>query len=473
LVVVTLVVLVASGCGRDNETTDAAPEGETTTTAAAADAQGLDAGAFGDLGVICQPGDGDAAPADGADPGVTADSIQIGTFSDPGFSGRLGLNQELFDTAEAFTKWCNEKGGIHGRTIDLKLRDAKLTEFQQRVIEACDEGDFLSVGGGAVFDDTGQADRLACGLPVIPGYLVTATAADADLALEPVPLPGDEQPFGHLRYLAEKYPDTIENVGIFTGSLDTTIAVANRNKEAMEANGFKIVYEGQYNPQGETSWRTFIEAQRSAGVKGLYWVGEPANLAAFLTEAASVGMTYDWVTADANHYDPAILDAGAAAQNLYVRTVFYPFLDEEQAKENPATEQYRELINQYDEGGKIAALGAQGLSSWLLFAKAANECGAELTRDCVWEKASAITEWTGGGLHAKQNLETQCASECVAVVTVVDGNFQLVDDLEPNDGIYQCDPKNVVALMGDYGTGAKCPNPAFADDPKPSNCANG
>ncbi len=84
----------------------------------------------------------------------------------------------MFDTAEAFTNWCNEHGGINGRTIDLKLRDAKLTEFQQRVIEACDEGDFISVGGGAVFDDTGQPDRLACGLPIIFGYAVTAQASD-------------------------------------------------------------------------------------------------------------------------------------------------------------------------------------------------------------------------------------------------------------------------------------------------------
>jgi hypothetical protein len=90
----------------------------------------------------------------------------------------------------------------------------------------------------------------------------------------------------------------------------------------------------------------------------------------------------------------------------------------------------------------------------------------------VWEKASAITEWTGGGLHAKQNLETQGASQCVAVVHVVDGKFQLVDDLDPNDGIYLCDPKNVATLKGDYGTGAQCPNPAYASDPKPSNCAN-
>ena len=125
---------------------------------------------------------------------MTADSLQVSTFSDPGFQGRLGLNQELFDTADAFTSWCNEHGGIHGRKIVLEKRDAKLAEYQQRVIEACDQGDFFMVGGGAVFDDTGQQDRLACGLPAIPGYVVTPAAIEADLSIQPVPIPNNEDP---------------------------------------------------------------------------------------------------------------------------------------------------------------------------------------------------------------------------------------------------------------------------------------
>ncbi|HEX5094615.1 MAG TPA: branched-chain amino acid ABC transporter substrate-binding protein, partial [Acidimicrobiia bacterium] len=106
-----------TACSRDKETTESS-DAESATTASEGqssnNAQGLDAGAFGDLGVICQPGDGATASSSTSDPGVTADSVQISTFSDPGFSGRLGLNQELFDTAEAFTKWCNEHGGING-----------------------------------------------------------------------------------------------------------------------------------------------------------------------------------------------------------------------------------------------------------------------------------------------------------------------------------------------------------------------
>ena len=470
LALASALVLVVAACGRDSESTNA-DEGGSSSTTAAAESEGLDAGAFGDLGVLCQGApDGETLKA-GTDPGVTADSIQVSTFSDPGFTGRLGLNQEMFDTAEAFTSWCNEHGGINGRKIVLKERDAKLTEFQQRVIEACDEGDFMSVGGGAVFDDTGQTDRLACGLPIVYGYAVTATAADADLAIQPIPNPGNQQPIGAMKYLEKAFPGSTDAVGIFTGAIETTQVVAARNKEAMTQLGWKTVYEGTYNPQGEPTWRPFLEPMRNNGVKGLYWVGEPTNLSKLLSEAASLGIKFDWILTDANHYDAQVTSVGDAADGTYVRTAFYPFLDPAAAAENPASAQYLDLIDRYDPGGKIANLGAQGLSAWLLFAKAANECGADVTRDCVWEKAKAIDEWTGGGLHAPQNLKTGDASNCFALLKVEGGKFVPEDAIEPTDGIFNCADGNVAKLTGDYGTGAKCPNPAYATDPKPSNCS--
>ena len=336
LALASALVLVVAACGRDSESTNGDNGGSSSTTAAA-ESEGLDAGAFGDLGVLCQGApDGETLKA-GTDPGVTADSIQVSTFSDPGFTGRLGLNQEMFDTAEAFTSWCNEHGGINGRKIVLKERDAKLTEFQQRVIEACDEGDFMSVGGGAVFDDTGQTDRLACGLPIVYGYAVTATAADADLAIQPIPNPGNQQPIGAMKYLEKAFPGSTDAVGIFTGAIETTQVVAARNKEAMTQLGWKTVYEGTYNPQGEPTWRPFLEPMRNNGVKGLYWVGEPTNLSKLLSEAASLGIKFDWILTDANHYDAQVTSVGDAADGTYVRTAFYPFLDPAAAAENPAS----------------------------------------------------------------------------------------------------------------------------------------
>src|SRR4029453_15950558 len=71
------------------------------------------------------------------------------------------------------------------------------------------------------------------------------------------------------------------------------------------------------------------------------------------------------------------------------------------ADDVPAIADYLELMDTYNPDGKYPALlGAQGLSGWLLFAKSAVECGTDLSRQCVIDKAIATTGWTGGGLHA-------------------------------------------------------------------------
>jgi ABC-type branched-subunit amino acid transport system substrate-binding protein len=468
LAVLALVAIVAS-CGRSDD--NASPEDETpsdssapTESSAPADAPGN----FGDLEGVCGPAEGENT-AD-SDTGVTADSVQVSVFSDPGFAGRPGLNQELFDSADAFVAWCNEAGGIHGREIELKKRDAKLTEFQQRIIEACQEGDFMMVGGGAVFDDTGQRERLECGLPNVPGYVVTAQAADADLTYQPVPNPVDKLSIGDYRFLDEEFPDSTSKIAIVTGSIPTTVTVAKRNEEAIKDLGWTVVHQDQYNPQGETTWRPFAEAIKSRGVKGLVWIGEPVNLANLMKALDDIGYQLDFVRTDANHYDPLLIsEGGPAVEGAYVRSVFHPFLSEEQASENPATTKYLEVMDEHKPDGKIAYLGVQGFSAWLLWAQASTACGAELTRDCVWENIGEITDWTAGGLHAPQNVAESAPGDCYSLQQVQQGEFVLAE-VPTTDGIFACDPEYVITLEGNYGEGARCPNPEYADDPKPSTC---
>lgn len=457
------IALIAAACGRT------AKVGSTTSTTASS---GPAAGDFGDLKAVCRPKPAGVSLS-ASDTGVTARSIQVSTFSDPGFVGRPGLDQEVFDAASAFTRWCNDHGGINGRTIDLKLRDAKFSEFQQRVIEACDQGDFMMVGGGAVLDDTGQSDRLACGLPQMPAFLITGAAEDSDLTVQALPNPSNEQAVGPFRWLGERYPDSTDHVALFTANISTTILQSKKYEEAVKSLGWKIVYSSEYNALGEMTWRPFADAMKAQGVKGIIFVGEPVNLAALMKAFRDVGYTLDWVGQEANMYDPLLLKEGGDAVNGVVsRSLISPFLDATLAKKNPATRQYLEMMAKYQPSGKIAYLGVQGLSAWLLFAVAARDCGANLTRDCVFAKARTYTAWTGGGLHAPQDVKHSRQSQCYTLFGVRNGAF-VVEPVHPNTaGIYNCDPKNVVALHGDYGHGAKCPNPAYATDPKPSNCAN-
>jgi len=470
--IVSVTAVLATACGRSGDTAEtpqSAGRGSGGTAAAPGDAGGPAAGEFGDLGRVCGPAP-EGASLTATDVGVTADSIQVGTISDPGFSGRPGLNQEIFDSAEAFSKWCNEAGGIGGRKVKVVERDAKMTEHQARMIEACDEGDFMIVGGLGVFDDQGQQDRLACGLPSI-GSATNPAAVESDLFIAPLSNDTSTLPMGDMRWLDEQFPDATDKSGIMTAAYPVTITASARAKEAMGSLGWKIVYDEQYNPAGEASWRGYVEGMKAAGVRGFIWTADPLNLAAVLKAAAEIDFRPDFIRVVSNMYDKAFLaEAGTAADNTYILGTSYPFLDPDLAAKNPATQQYLDIMDTYAPGGKIANLGVTAFSSWLLFAKAGGECGADLTRDCLWEHAKSIAEWTGGGLQARQDLTNDRVSECFVEIAVKDGKWT-VPDIGANEGVFSCDAANVMEMHGDYGQGVKCANPAFADDPKPSKCA--
>ncbi len=481
------IPLIAAACGRSSTNT-APPPSNGNGSGTTASSQGLADGAFGNLGVVCQKAK-DPSALKATDVGVTANSINVTTFSDPGYPGAAGLDQELFDTAVAFTNWCNSFGGLNGRKIHVTLADGALTQSEQRMVEACDAGTFMAVGGGSVFDDTMQKDRLGCktgAIPQVAGYLVTVTASDSDLTKQPLPNPGNEQTVGAYNYLKTKFPQDWAHIGIMTGQLPTTETVAQRNQEALQGMGAKIVYNGLYPPQGASDWRPYVSAMQSHGVKGLYWVGQPAGLGQMLSAAKGLGLKLDWIQTDANHYDPVLFDNSkpvSVANGVYVRSAISPFLPGEKA--NAVTQQYEQMVQQYDtctadvsttgpskckETKKVAYLGDQAMSAWMLFAQGVNACGADVTRDCVWAALNKVNSWTGGGLHAQTDPGTGEAPTCYVLFLAQDGKFVIPSDFHATQDIYNCDPSNVVKLHGNYGTGAKCPNAAFKSDPIPSKC---
>ena len=145
---------------------------------------------FGTLKNVCQPGDATGATAQG----VTDDEIRVATFSDPGFSGRPGLNQELFDSGEVFAEWCNDQGGINGRKIVVDYRDAALTELPGRASST--RAARTSSWSAAVRCSTtpGVKDRLECMLPDLAGLRRHSNAHESDLLHATPPQPTGRDP---------------------------------------------------------------------------------------------------------------------------------------------------------------------------------------------------------------------------------------------------------------------------------------
>jgi ABC-type branched-subunit amino acid transport system substrate-binding protein len=438
-----VIALVVAACGRSDDESGS----ETTTTSKGASSGGASTGAFGTTDVVCKKGSPSGSPAQG----VGASDIKIGTLSDPGFAGRPGLNQELFDTATVFAEWCNAAGGINGRKIVVNQRDAALFNVKARMTEAC-ASDFMLVGGGLVFDQDGVNTRLTCLMPDIAGYAVSPQARGADLLIQPVPNSTKTLPIGDYRYLGEKFPQAIKAYGLLTGDVDTTKIVSQQADEAVQSLGWKKVYDDVYPAAGVTDWTPYAQKMKDNGVKGLIYTGEPENLGKLLVALNDIGYTLDFVRTDTNNYDQKLIDTGGqAVKNVYIRSAFDLF---ENAKDDNPTQQYLDAFEKYLPNGKAKAnLGLQAWSAWLLFATAANECGNDLTRKCVYDNAKKIKEWTGGGLHTASDLATGTATNCFVAIVASPSGFKVAGDLEPNDGVFRCEKGNVYTLTGDYPQG--------------------
>jgi len=442
LVLLCVIAIVAAACGRSDSKSSG-----TTTTSGASTSGSASTGAFGTSDVVCKKGNPSGSPAQG----VTPTDIKITTMADPGFAGRPGLDQELFDAATVFSKWCNDAGGINGRKITVNLRDAALTNVKARMTEAC-ASDFMLVGGGVVFDQDGVTTRLSCVMPEIAGYAVSPQQRGSDLLIQPLPNDTKTLPVGDYKYLAKKYPEATKAYGVLTGDVDTTKIVARQGDEAAQSMGWKKVYDDVYPPTGASDWTPYAQNLKSKGVKALLWTGEPENLAKLLQALQDIGYQLDFIRTDANHYDQKLIQTGGTAvKNVYVRSAFAPFED---AKPGAPTQEYLDAFKKYLPNGKAKALlGLQAWSAWLLFATAANECGNNVTRKCVYDNAKKIKDWTGGGLHSASDLATGKAPECFTELVASPSGFKIASDLKPNQGIYSCSPGNVYTLKGDYPQG--------------------
>ncbi len=400
-------------------------------------------GVFGDLGRVCGPGSAKGETAQG----VTDTKIEVGTIADPGFVGRPGLNREMFDAALVFTRWCNAAGGIQGRQLKVNLRDARVTEYRSRMLDAC-ANDFALVGGGGAFDGTGVRDRLECLLPDFAVFVVGEEARDSDLLLQVGPTPLDQYPAGDIRWLSRRFPAANAHVGAITAAYPAGILNQSQAEVAARFNGMTIVYSGQYNAVGEPTWVPIAQSLKARGVRGLIWTGEPQNLARLERALFDIDYQLDWIRVDPNHYDASFIAEGAdALHNTFMRSDFVPF---ELSEPKSATRQYLNMFKRYLPNGRSHTyLGVQAFSAWLLFARAADACGSDLSRHCLVGRAQEIGSkgWTGGGLQASIDLAAQDPPACFLIIAATPDGFKF-PRVDHTDGLYNCDRENVVQIPG-------------------------
>jgi ABC-type branched-subunit amino acid transport system substrate-binding protein len=432
--VIAVAGLLLAACGGSRSDDEASP----STSAEAGESGPADG--FGDLESPCGPAEGTNTAT--GDQGVTADTVTIGYGDDAGFAGAPGLNKQMSQAVEAMIDWCNDQGGINGRTVVGNYYDAKILDSTNVMLEACSQV-FMLVGQGWSLDGAAEQTRVSCQLPQVPGFTVSSTVAHGPLTYNSVPNPVDLTPVGQAYLLAEKYPEQVKKAAAVYGDYAATRESTEKALDTYPQAGWEFLpaCEQTYPIQGSVVWAPYVQKLKECGAEFVFFSGSPLpNFQNFLDAAAQADYDPFWIT-DSNFYDASFAAANASgnADNVFTRLAFVPF---EQADQNAATQQYLDLIE--GSGGEPALLGAQSTSSFLLWATAAKACGADLTRACVLEELAKVTSWTGGGLHAEANPAGNEPPECVVVMQMQGTSF--VQALPEEQGEFSCDPKYVATV---------------------------
>ncbi|CUU56095.1 ABC-type branched-chain amino acid transport system, substrate-binding protein [Parafrankia irregularis] len=433
---------------------------EPAVTAAGASPATAAAGDFGDLRGVCGPGpasggggsngSGGGAAGGASVRGVTDSEITIGTTADVGSNITPGLGQEFFDVGDAFVAWCNKAGGINGRKLRLIKHDAKLSEAAAQMIQAC-QTDFMIVGGGMVGDAAAVGPRVDCGLGQISGYTVSPEAIRAPLQVVPIPAPFDQYPIGAYRQLVKRYPDAADHLGVAGNNLATLRPQGLRLREALTTNGFGVSSYQEWPPL-VANYRPYMEEMRAKGTRGLEAIALQ-DLTAPLTAINNIGWKPDFVVIAHQLYDPGTIKAVTTANfsNVYLTLDHVPF---ELADTVPAVKEAVTILRDTHPEAKLTDFTAIGFNAWLLWAKAATECGADLTTACVLEKAGATKQWSAGGLYPAHDIAPGGKgdlSTCVLLMKVTPDGFVYDRELtQPNNGIFNCDPSNVARLTNTF-----------------------
>jgi ABC-type branched-subunit amino acid transport system substrate-binding protein len=423
-VALAAVALLVGACGSGRSSDDASP----ATTAATSTQSGVEQ--FGDLTSPCSPGEPSGSP----DQAVDATSVTIGYGDDAGFQGNPGTNHEMSDAVKALIDWCNEQGGINGRQVKGVYYDAKITEVNNVMTEACTQV-FMLVGQGFALGAGGEATRLGCGLPTVPGLLGGTDVANAPLMVTPAPQPVDYLNVQGAAAVAAAYPEAVKKVGVMEPNFPATIDYTQRAMGTFPSVGWQFLDCTQsYQISGVSDFRPYLQKLKDCGAEVVLSTDTGNNLQNALDAAEQLDFHPIWMVTSAVYTTSfANWNVNGNADRVYFGNAFVPLEDTAPGTANAA---YVDIVKAH--GGDISYTGQQSASAFLLWATAAKACGNDLTRACVMQQLKGIHDWTAGGMSSAQDPGANMPGDCGLTIKLDATKF--VQWQPETLGDFACDP---------------------------------
>ena len=147
--------------------------------------------------------------------------------------------------------------------------DAALDNAAQVIVESCAQ-DFMLVGQGFAGDEDIEADRIACGMPMVPGFTLSSNANNAPMAYQPLPFPVDQLSVARGELTLQTFPDATSFDFIGHDSPFTQLG-EKRTLAVFEASGMKQAGCGVVlKSAGGDNYRALVQRYEDCGATVLF-----------------------------------------------------------------------------------------------------------------------------------------------------------------------------------------------------------
>ena len=381
---------------------------------------------------------GAAATASTA-PGVTSNSITVGTISTQ--TGTLASNfSSLVYGERAYYNYINAQGGVNGRKIDYKyaLDDAgNPTTFNQLANTLINQDHVFAVTGVATAFFSPNL-FVESGIPTY-GYNVTGNWAGpknlfaATGSVQYYPAAGPQVAF--VARQTQKKP----SIAFIAYSVAASAASCQSEQNSLKAAGYNVSYSDLKVSYPGSTVATDVQRMKQAGtnmVVSCMDVQGNVTMARAIKQYGLTNMTQLWFSGN----DQSTLNTNQSLmQGVYFDIAHIPFTAS--TKLYPALKVYFTQMKKYEPKYVTDELALQGWESAYLFVQGVKMAGKNLTQANVIAADNSLTAYTSGGLESPVNWKSAGHSGnappyCLAYIKV--SGTQYLPALNKGKNVFNC-----------------------------------
>jgi len=368
-------------------------------------------------------------------PGVTANSITVGSISD--ISAPIaGLFEGAKVGTQAYFAMINSQGGVNGRKLLLNGMDSAFSSGTvANDAQNIATNDFAFVGGFSLLDGAEQPAIDANKVPVITQTLDPKLDLDPNL-YNPIPVVNGGEADGPFKWLKKKYPQEVKSVGyIGSNSAATAVTAEHVFHSLTDSLGYNWVYDRDAS-YTETSFLPDMIKMKNSGVKLIMELTQQgAYISTMAQENKQEGLNAVFFTG-ASAYEKGF-NPGAAGNGALLTTATALYMGED-AKVIPAVATFDKWAKKVDPQTQLDLYTLYGWISAELFVQALKGAGANPTRASLDAQLNKVTSFNANGLIANQNPAQKIPGQCWLAAEFNNGSWHRIAP-DPKAG-FVCSP---------------------------------